>query len=110
MPFLLILSRFLSNLSIKAWKNSSTSVCILGSIGWPSRMKFWQRESVVEVVFYEYFKNIYIKTNHHKNIDYTDKINLHQFKTVCSLTENERTFFGYDLKEIDYKVFKKALI
>ena len=60
--------------------------------------------------FYEYFKNIYIKTNHHKNIDYTDKINLHQFKTVCSLTENERTFFGYDLKEIDYKVFKKALI
>ena len=60
--------------------------------------------------FYQYFKNIYTKTNHHKNIDYTDRINLPQYKLVCSLTENERTFFGYDLKEIDYKVFKKTLI
>ena len=60
--------------------------------------------------FYEYFKSIYVKTNHHKNIDYTNKINLYQYKLVCSLAENERTFFGYDLKEIDYNVFKKALI
>jgi hypothetical protein len=60
--------------------------------------------------FYQYFKNIFKMTHHHKNIDYTNKINLPQYKLVCSITENERIFFGYNLEEIDYKVFKKTLI
>ena len=60
--------------------------------------------------FYQYFKNIYKMTNHHKNIDYTKKVKFTEYQTVCSLTENECTFFGYDEKETTRGIFKKTLI
>ena len=60
--------------------------------------------------FYLYFKNIYKTTNHHKNIDYTNRVKFSEYNIVCSLTENERVFFGYNKKIIDSKIFKKNMI
>lgn len=60
--------------------------------------------------FYQYFKNIYKITNHHKNIDYIEKVKFTEYDVVCSLTENERIFFDYDLKKINRNDFKKTLI
>jgi hypothetical protein len=60
--------------------------------------------------FYQYFKNIYAMTYHHMNVDYIKKVSFSDYNKVCSLTENECGFFGYDKKEIDYKLFRKTLI
>jgi hypothetical protein len=60
--------------------------------------------------FYQYFKNLYRINNHHKNIDYTKKVKFTGYDAVCSLTENERIFFGYGLRDINRKDFKKTLI
>lgn len=60
--------------------------------------------------FYQYFKNIYKVTNHHKNIDYTKKVKFTEYDTVCSLTKSECVFFNYDLKEFNRKDFKITLI
>lgn len=60
--------------------------------------------------FYQYFKHIYIMTNHHKNIDYTKKVKFTEYDAVCSLTECERVFFNYELKVVNRKDFKKTLL
>jgi hypothetical protein len=60
--------------------------------------------------FYLYFKNIYKITNHHKNIDYTKEVKFTEYKTVCSLTENESIFFDYPTKMFDRNIFKKSLV
>jgi isocitrate dehydrogenase kinase/phosphatase len=44
------------------------------------------------------------------NVDYIKKVSFYDYNKVCYLTENECGFFGYDKKEIDYKLFRKTLI
>lgn len=60
--------------------------------------------------FYQYFKNIYNSTEHHKNIDHTSEITLYDYNLICSLTETEYVLFGYDKKDLTNKIFKKTLI
>jgi len=60
--------------------------------------------------FYLYFKNIYKITKHHINIDYTKEVKSTEYKTVCSLTENESIFFNYPERRVDKNIFKKSLI
>jgi hypothetical protein len=60
--------------------------------------------------FYQYFKNIYNSTEHHRNINHTSDVTFFEYETVCSLNKNESTFFDYPIKKIDIHIFKKSLI
>ena len=60
--------------------------------------------------FYFYFKNLHQKSGHHKNVNYFEKITLQEYREVCNITKKEYSFFQYDEKVINQKLFKKNLI
>jgi hypothetical protein len=60
--------------------------------------------------FYFYFKSLYQTSGHHKNVNYIEKITLREYLEVCNITKKEYSFFQYDEKVINKKLFKKRLI
>jgi hypothetical protein len=104
--------------------NQNTQTLINRKVGFVDKLKVAESEidkfsfledypnetNFIFSTIYQYFKNIYKSTNHHRSVICPDEITLYDYNMVCSLTNNERIFFGYNKKDTLEKIFKKTLI
>jgi hypothetical protein len=90
--------------------NDKSNAIAFDTNKFPFLEDFSNKVNFLFTTFYSYFKSIYQKTSHHKNIDYMGMVTLYEYNKVCEITKNELDFFGYNKKVIDYKLFKKNMI